>query len=66
MNLMLENNMEHKSLSSVEFSKNVLKNTTILEIFNFNISVKSDFGFEFFSSVSSDLDPFSDLEVSSS
>lgn len=66
MNLMLENNMEHKSLSSVEFSKNVLKNTTILEIFDFNISVESDFGFEFLSSVSSDLDPFSDLEISSS
>ncbi len=58
--------MEHKSLSSVEFSKNVLKNTTILEIFDLNISVKSDFGFKFFSSVSSDLDPFSDLEISSS
>ncbi len=60
----LKKYIDHKSLSSVEFSKDVLENTAVLEIFDFNVSIQSDLGFELLSVFSSDLDPFVHLQVS--
>lgn len=41
-----------------------MQNTTVFEVFNLNVSVKSDFCFESFTSVSGDFNNFVDLEIS--